>query len=333
MQALKGKTRELILIVFIVVVGGIVAFISPQFLTLNNMMNLLRTNSVNGIMALGMMFLMVTGNFDISVGPSMMVCGGVITELILKNMPEATPFAYVLPFVVSIAVGIVIGLINGFFTAYFNLSSIVVTLGTFSIFSGTISIISGGSWTINFPYWFTSMTSVSIGGVYVSIWLYALVVFLSYFLLNRLNIGRRVLAFGGNPVSAMRAGFSKMKITLFVFALMGATVGLASVLMVSSNAFLDPTAGAGYELDLIAIVILGGAALNGGQATVAGTVLATLLIGVINNAIVFAGVPIYFQKLFVGSMILLSVVFTALQKRAGKRKKEMASASAGEVNK
>lgn len=321
MNKLFARSRDLILLGLIIITVAVVAMVSPQFMTFNNFMNILRTNSINGIMALGMMFLILTGNIDVSVGPSMMVCGGMITTMVLQRMREESPMGYVLVFALAIGTGILIGLVNGSITTYLGIPSIVVTLGMYSVLSGGISIITGGSWIINFPYWFTSMTAKRIGGVYVSIWIYLLMIILSYLLLNRLNIGRKILAYGGNRVSATRAGLSANKLSLLVFALMGTGVGIASVLLVSSNALFDPTAGAGYELEVIAIVVLGGAVLDGGRATVAGTVLATLLIGIVNNAIVLVSVPIYYQKLVMGGMILLSVVFTALQSQKKQKKR------------
>ena len=222
----------------------------------------------------------IVRNIDVSIGAGMMTCGGVFVTLVLQRMPDESPWGYIGVFALSIVTGICIGLICGSFTTFLKIPSIVVTLGMYSILSGIISIVTNGSWLINFPYWFTSMTAKKLFGIYISIWIYALVILLSYLLLNRFTLGRKIVAYGGNHVSAKRAGLSEAKLTLLAFAIMGITVGISSVLLVSSNALYDPTAGAGYELDVIAIVILGGAALSGGYATVTGTVLATILIGV-----------------------------------------------------
>lgn len=312
MTKLAKRSRELMLLGIIIVIIAVVSLISPQFLSKRNFLNILRANSINGIMALGMMFLILTGNIDVSVGASMMACGGVFVTLVLQHMPDESVFGYIAVFAVSIVTGIIIGLINGSFTTFLGIPSIVATLGMYSVLSGSISIATGGNWIINFPFWFTSMTAKKLFGIFVPIWIYFVVIILSYILLNRLNIGRKIVAYGGNRVSAKRAGLSEPMITLLAFSLMGVTIGIASVLLVSSNALFDPTAGSGYELDVIAIVILGGAALNGGYATVAGTVLATLLIGIMKNAIVMASVPIYYQKLVVGLTILVSVVSSAV---------------------
>lgn len=312
MTKLAKRSRELMLLGIIIVIVAVVSLISPQFLSKRNFLNILRANSINGIMALGMMFLILTGNIDVSVGASMMTCGGVFVTLVLQRMPDESVFGYIAVFAVSIVTGIIIGLINGSFTTFLGIPSIVATLGMYSVLSGSISIATGGNWIINFPFWFTSMTAKKLFGIFVPIWIYFVVIILSYILLNRLNIGRKIVAYGGNRVSAKRAGLSEPMITLLAFSLMGVTIGIASVLLVSSNALFDPTAGSGYELDVIAIVILGGAALNGGYATVAGTVLATLLIGIMKNAIVMASVPIYYQKLVVGLTILVSVVSSAV---------------------
>lgn len=312
MRRLLKRSREIMLLGIILGVMILVSCISPQFLSTRNILNILRANSINGIMALGMMFLILTGNIDVSVGASMMMCGGVFTTVVLQNMEAESLWGYIFVFGISILTGILIGLISGSFTVFLKIPSIVVTLGMYSVLSGSISIATSGSWIINFPYWFTSLTAKKFLGIYVSIWIYAIIILLSYILLNRLSLGRKIVAYGGNHISATRAGLSEVQITLLAFSIMGATIGISSVLLVSSNALFDPTAGSGYELDVIAIVILGGAALNGGSATVAGTVLATILIGVMKNAIVMASVPVYYQKLVVGLTILLSVVSSAV---------------------
>lgn len=327
MRRIAKRSRELILLGIIILIVAVVTIITPQFLSKRNILNILRANSINGIMALGMMFLIITGNIDVSIGASMMTCGGIFVTLVLQNMPDASPWGYVAVFAISILTGIIIGLISGSFTTFLKIPSIVVTLGMYSVLSGTICILTNGNWIINFPYWFTSMTAKKMGGIFISIWIYIVVILLSYILLNHLSLGRKIVAYGGNRVSAKRAGLSEAKITLLAFSIMGATVGISSVLLVSSNALFDPAAGAGYELDVIAIVILGGAALSGGSATVAGTVLATILIGVMKNAIVMAGIPVYYQKLVVGATILFSVVSSALSENRRKKPSNVKKAS------
>ena len=317
MKLLKGKSRELILIALMLLIGIIVSAISPRFLTWGNMTNLLRSNAVNGIMAMGMMVVIITGNIDMSIGAGLVVCGGLSAVLVSQRLPaDVNPaLGILLCFLVSAVVGIGIGLLNGWFVAYFKIPSIVVTLATMSILRGLICIVTWGQWVTNLPVWFRTMANLNIGGIYISGFIWLAVIFLTWLLLNRMNFGRKVLATGGNPMAAQRAGIKTRMVVVFVFAFIGFTVGLAGVLFVSQNGMLDPMVGAGYELNLIAAVVIGGASLNGGYASTLGTVLGCMLLSLIQNALVLVGMPVYWQQFVTGLLILVTVVLSAFQSK------------------
>lgn len=315
MKQLKGKSRELILIGLMLLIGIIVSIISPRFLTWGNITNLLRSNAVNGIMAMGMMLVIITGNIDMSIGSGLVVCGGLSAVLVSQRLPaDVNPVLGIfLCFLASAVAGIVIGLLNGWFVAYFKIPSIVVTLATMSILRGLICIVTEGQWVTNLPVWFRTMANINIGGIYISMFIWLAVIFLTWLLLNRMNFGRELLATGGNPMAAQRAGIKTRVVVMFAFAFIGFTVGLAGVLFVSQNGMLDPMVGAGYELNLIAAVVIGGASLNGGYASTLGTVLGCMLLSLIQNALVLVGMPVYWQQFVTGLLILVTVVLSAFQ--------------------
>ncbi len=314
MKLAQTYSRELLLLALMLVIGLAVAMVSPMFLTWGNFTNLLRANAVNGIMAMGMMLVIVTGNIDISIGSGIVVSGGFAAVLAQALPRDVDPLlAVFLCFLVSVVTGIVIGLINGYFVAYLNIPSLVVTLSTMSILRGLICIVTKGQWITGLPRWFISMANANIGGIYISVFIWLAVIFVTWLLLNRTNYGRTIIAAGGNPSAAERLGIRTKRIILFVFSFMGATIGLSGVLFVSQTGMLDPMVGAGYEMTLIAAAVIGGASLSGGQASSGGTVLGMLLLSLIDNALVLGGLPVYFQRFVTGALILVAVVASAYQ--------------------
>jgi ribose/xylose/arabinose/galactoside ABC-type transport system permease subunit len=307
------KFRETILLVFILVIGITVAFISPNFLTWTNITNILRASAVNGIISLGMMVVIITGNIDVSVGSGLVISGGLAIELVVKNISSYSFINPLLSFLVAIIVGILIGLINGFFVSYTKVPAIVVTLGMASVLRGLICIITRGQWVIGLPSWFTTFASKNIGGVYIGVIIWLLLIILTYLLLYHSNIGRQIFALGGNQTAAIRVGINRTKIYMYSFAYLGALVGIASVIFFSQTGMLDPMIGGGYELTIIAAVIIGGAAITGGYASIFGTILGVILLGLIDNALVLAHIPVYWQKLVTGLLILLAVATSQLQ--------------------
>ncbi len=312
--AFGAYSRELLLLAFMLLIALAVSIASPMFLTWGNLTNLLRSNAVNGIMAMGMMLVIVTGNIDISIGSGIVVSGGVAAVLAQALPKDVDPLAGILLcFLVSAATGIAIGLLNGFFVSYLAIPSIIVTLSTMSILRGLICVITKGQWITGLPKWFITMSNLNVGGIYMNVFIWLGVVFLTWILIARTNFGMKILATGGNPSAAERVGIRTRRIGLFVFAFIGATVGLAGVVFVSQTGMLDPMVGSGYEMTLIAAVVIGGASLSGGQASALGTVLGMLLLSLIDNALVIAGLPVYFQKFVTGALILAAVVTSALR--------------------
>lgn len=321
-KIIKDKSRELILCGLILIICIIAALASPRFLTWNNITNLLRSSAVNGIMAMGMMLVIITGNIDMSIGSSIVVCGGLSAVVVGQRLPEDVNafWGIVLCFLFSALIGIAVGALNGYFVAYMNISSIVVTLATMSILRGIICIATKGQWVTNLPTWFRTMANINVGGIYISVFIWIIVAVFTWILLNRMNLGRKLLATGGNPDGAKRVGIKTQRMVLFAFVFIGFTVSLAGVLFVSQNGMLDPMVGAGYELDLIAAVVIGGASLNGGSASTVGTVLGCFLLSLIQNALVLSGVPVYWQQFVTGVLILMTVVLSVLEN--GQRKSE-----------
>ncbi len=317
MSVIKKRSRELLLIAIIILIGVVVSIRTPAFFSIINITSILYGNAIIGIMAIGMMIVITTANIDVSVGAQFAVC-----NMICAAFVKATDGRYaVLAVLLSMAVGCVLGLFNGLLVAKLNIPAIVVTLGTMNIMRGGIYYLTNGNWIDGLSGAFTKVASSRVllnVPMAVYIWLFVAVV--TYVILYRTNIGRNILAVGGNLVAATRVGISKTGVYLFAFGYLGALVGLGGAVSAAKLKIAQPSNGIGYEMDLIAAAIIGGTEFSGGVASILGTVLGVLLLGVIDNGLVLAKVPVYWQDLATGAIIIIAVTTSALREFAPKKK-------------
>lgn len=323
MNLIKKKSRELLLFAIIILIGLIVSIRTPSFFSILNITNILYGNAIIGIMAIGMMIVITTANIDISVGAQFAVC-----NMICAAFVKATDGRYaVVAVLISMAVGALLGLFNGLLVAKLNIPAIVVTLGAMNIMRGGIYYLTGGNWIDGLSDPFTKVASLRILNVPMAVYIWLLVAIVSYLILYRTNIGRNILAIGGNLVAATRVGISKTKTYLFAFGYLGALVGLGGAVSAAKLKIAQPSNGIGYEMDLIAAAIIGGTQFSGGVASILGTILGVLLLGVIDNGLVLAKVPVYWQDLATGAIIIIAVTSSALREAVPSRKTEKKEAA------
>lgn len=308
----KSHSRELLLLVVIVLIGIFVTCINPTFASVKNLLTVLNSYAIMGIMAIGMMMVIVTGNIDVSVGAQFAVCG-----MVAAVVAERTQGKYSLViFFVAIITGVLLGLFNGFFVAKLNIPAIIVTLATLSILKGSLILITDGVWVEQLSGPFTKVATTKFAGISVLLLCWLLVLIIAWFLINKTRMGRGIMAVGGNPAGAMRIGINRFGIYLFSFGFMGATSGLAAALNISKLTMAHPTAGAGMEMKLIAAAVIGGTLFQGGSASVFGTFLGILLFAVIENALVLMKVPVYWQALVTGLVLLLAIASSAKREKS-----------------
>ncbi len=306
---LKSKGRELLLAAVILIIGIIVTTITPAFFSVINITSILYGNAIMGIMAIGMMMVITTANVDISVGSIFAVCNMICAAFVKATGGTQS----VLAIIIAMAVGCCLGLFNGLLVAKLNIPAIVVTLGSMNIMRGAIYYLTDGAWIDGLTGPFVKVASRRILGVQEAVWIWVAVIIITYFILYRTRVGRNVLAVGGNVEAATRVGISKTKTYLFAFGYLGALVGLGGALSAAKLKIAQPSNGIGYEMQLIAAAVIGGTEFSGGVASIAGTVLGVLLLGVIDNALVLAKVPVYWQDLATGIIIVLAVASDALK--------------------
>ncbi|MDR1619337.1 MAG: ABC transporter permease [Clostridiales bacterium] len=310
-QLFKGKTREMILAAVIILMGAVVSVITPSFFTTLNITNILNGNAVIGIMSVGMMMVIVTGNIDVSVGPQFAIIT-MLTASYAKAEHGENVFVTVL---LGILIGACLGLFNGLVVAKLNIPAIVVTLGTMNIMRGTLYLVTKGHWVEGLTGPFAKFANARYMGLPRSVIIWFLVLLFTYFILYHTRIGRDILAVGGNKIAAGRIGISRTRAYLCAFGYLGALTGLAAVLSASRLKIAQPSNGIGYEMQLIAATVIGGTVFAGGVASILGTFLGVLLLGIINNGLVLSKIPIYWQDLATGLILIIAVASSAFQSK------------------
>lgn len=278
---------------------------SPAFLSAGNISNVLAFTPELGMITLGMTLLMTAGEFDLSVGS---VFGFAPIIMWTLNNTHVAPLE--IGFVVAILFAVVIGLANGWFVTYLKIPSFLVTLGMLLVVRGTALYVTDGfpqrTWTAESPLMKILVGEITIGDlrIYASLLWFILFAIILGYVLTESKAGNWIQAAGGNPEAARARGVrvTRTKIALFVLtAVISAYAGITSSIRVSAA---NPNSGTQYELEVIAMVVIGGTALTGGRGTIIGTVLGVLILRIMRNGIVLIGVPGLAYNIFIGGIIL-----------------------------
>lgn len=292
-----------IFVVFIVLVI-ILMILSPNaFAKPRNLINVVKQASINGVLACGMMFVIIAGGIDLSAG-SVVALSGVVAAY-LAQMQGLPIFA---PILGALGTGALIGLVNGFGAAYAELPPFIITLATMSIVRGAALILSGGSPVFGLQEQFEGIAGISIANVIPILVLYFLLIAVfSGFILNKTVFGRHVYAIGGNSITAKVSGINVKSMLLRVYIICGVFSGIAGLLIASRTMQGSPTVGVGYEMDAIAAVVIGGVSMSGGSGKWYGTIIGALLLALISNGLDILGVSSNFQQIIKGIIIAVAV--------------------------
>lgn len=289
----------------------VLAVISENFLTTRNILNVLRQTSINGILAIGMTFVILTRGIDLSVGSVAALAGVVAASLATTSsagMVAGGPYPAVIAILAGLAAGMACGSISGAIVARFSVPAFVVTLGMLSAARGMTLIYAGGRPIPNLTEEFRWIGTGSIWGIPVPIFLLLGTFAIAHFVLTQTRFGRHVYAVGGNPHAAKVSGLPLRRIRFSVYVISGALAGLAGMVLAARTGSGLPQAGIAYELDAIAAVVIGGTSLAGGVGRVTGTLIGALLIGVMNNGLDLLGVESYYQQVIKGILIVAAVM-------------------------
>ena len=278
----------------------ILSFANEFFLTPRNLLNVGRQASVVAIVCLGQALVIIARGLDLSVGS---VIG--LSAVIAAAVGQATGIQF-LAIAAGLGTGLAVGLTNGVLFTRFNINPFIATLGTLSIARGLALLVTGGS-PIAFTGWAEYLGAGRFYEVPVALILMIGLAVVFQVMSTKTRLGRNIYAIGDNPKAARLAGIDVESNRLFVFALCGLLAGLGGIVLAGNLASAGPDLGRGYELDVIAAVILGGTALSGGRGSIYGVVLGALLMALLSNAFVLLGISAYWQVVSKGLVIILAV--------------------------
>lgn len=298
------------LVMGLVLLVGILALTAPGFWSGRNLILIVRQIAINGVLAVGVTVVLLTGGVDLSLGSVVALAG--VAAASVAQPGEWSVWGALLW---GVLVGGICGLTNGMVVAWGRVPPFVVTLGMMTVARGLALLVSGGRPVSNLAPEFTGLGSGDVLGVPIPVWILGGVGFATALGLRRLRIGRHVYAVGGNEVAAYAAGIEVRRVKLFAYGFCGAMAGLAGVILASRITAGQPNAGMGYELDAIAAVVIGGTSLSGGVGGVGGTLLGALLIGVVNNGLDLLNVSSYYQQIVKGLLIVGAVWLDRLSRR------------------
>lgn len=305
------KSRELLLTLVVLVMTALIAARFPGFIAPANLANVFNDTSPLILLVMGQMCVILTKAIDLSIAATLALCGMVAALLNGMGVP--------LPVIIAaaVALGAALGSVNGLLVWKIGIPSIVVTLGTMTIYRGIIFLLTNGKW-INaheMTDTFKAFPRAQVLGLPVLSWTAILAVILFALVIRRTALGRSFYAVGGNPHAAVYAGIDVGRTQFMAFVLSGALAGLTGYLWVSRYAVAYVDIAGGFELDVVAACVIGGISIAGGIGSVAGAVLGALFIGIVKNALPVIGISPFWQMAISGTAIILAVAFNAAQNR------------------
>jgi len=279
----------------------VMSFANADFLSVANLLNIVRQVSINGVIAVGMTYVILSGGIDLSVGSILALSGTLTAGLLLAGMSP------VLAVAAGLASGVAVGVLNGVLVAYMGMPSIIVTLATMGIARGLALLYTGGYPIDGLPDGFGLLGRGKLLGVPYPVWLMLVVFALAWVLLARTPFGRYVHAIGGNEDATRLSGVRVKRNKLMVYAISGLTAAIAGLVLASRLMSGQPSAGVSFELDAIAAEVIGGTPITGGRGSVIGTLIGALTLGVLNNGLNMMGISPYLQIVIRGVIILFAI--------------------------
>jgi inositol transport system permease protein len=308
-------------LIFLIALMIIFAVLEPRFMSSVNLFNVMRQVSITGLLAIGMTFVILTAGIDLSIG-SLLAFAGLVAAAVAKGGMQdrftvgdgMIGWGWELAALAAIAVGVCGGFLQGLAITRLKVPPFVVTLGGMSVFRGAALLFAAGGPISGFQPDFTWWGQGRIGPVPVPVIIFLVAALLAHIALRYMRYGRQVYAVGGNPEAARLSGLNVNWVICSVYVIMGFFAGLGAFVLSARLNSAEAVAGTGYELTVIASVVIGGTSLFGGVGTIFGTVIGSILIGVLLNGLVLMNVSSYIQQIIIGVIIVLAVAFDTFAK-------------------
>jgi len=319
METKKGNlkkitgSREMSLVFILIILSLFIELRNNTFLSFSNLNDLITNAVMMSILAIGMMFVLLIGGIDISIG-STIAFSGMSVALLLRAYPGIpTPIAFVLGVLIGSLCGLVIGLI----IAKGKVIPIIATLGFMNIYRGATYLIANNQWVAAYqlPDGLKSFATGKFLGVNNMIVVAIIIYIIFAYFIKYTRTGRKIYAVGSNVEAAKISGINITRIKILVYSIMGGLSGLVSILWLSKYASAQGDAASGIEMDVIAACVIGGVSLNGGKGTVIGVLLGTITLGILNNALPLINVSPFWQDAIKGIVIISAVIINTITQR------------------
>lgn len=298
-------------VIYIVVILEIILFsiLSSTFLNSGNILSIFRQVAVQGIVAVGMTFVILTGGVDLSIGGIIALTGVLCSNLMLSGIP------IILACLISIIVSSLVGVINAFFTHEFKLNSMIITLATLQILKGITYLWTGGIPVYGFDERFKILGQGYVGPLPIPMIILIISYVVGGYILNKTAFGLKIYSIGGNEEASRLSGTNVRKMRYLSFIICAILTSIAGLVLLSRVNTAQPDAGIGYEMDVITAVVLGGVSMSGGEGNVVGVLGGVLAIGLLSNGMLQLGVSEYVQWITKGIVLLLAVSYDRISKR------------------
>ncbi len=307
---IESKKRELVTLVAIVVIYAFFSILDPSYLKWNNFCLILQQATINGVIAIGMTFAIMTGGIDLSVGA---VYGSVVVAIAFMTVGGWHP---VLSIFGGLGLGILSGLLNGFLITKMKLQPFIATLGTVRIFRGVAYVVTNGIPITGVPNTYRVIFNMKLAkGIYVNMIVFLALAIIMGIVLGKTKFGSYLYAIGGNEEAAKLAGLNVNLIKIGAYTICAICASIAGMICLSNLGSGNPTAGDGYELDAIAACAIGGSKMSGGKGSILGTFLGAILLAALRVGMIILNINTFYQYIMTGSVIVIAAFFEVIQER------------------
>lgn len=296
--------REILVLVATFLMGVVFTLLNPQFLTWRNILTVFQQMVLNGLLAVGIMFAILTGGIDLSIGCTFAIVGIAVASACVGGMNP------VLAILIGLAVGAVLGAFNGFLVTNLKLQPFIATLGTMSLYRGVAYVVTGGMPVTNVPDSFRNIFNGQFpGGIRYYVVVMVVVFIIAHVILSKTRTGDYLYAVGGNEEAAKLSGVNVKKTKYIAYIASGVCTAVAGMVMLASLGSAEATAGISYETNAIAAAAIGGTSMAGGRGTALGTFFGALLIAVLKVGMVVINVDSFWQYIVTGVIIIIASYF------------------------
>lgn len=306
------RQRETGVALLLAVTVALVSSLNPAFLSAANLTDMLVQIAPAAIVGCGLTFVMLTGEIDISVGSLMGFLAaimGMVTSAQHMGLSVEAGIA------ITLLVGTAVGLLNGILVTIGRIPSIIVTLGMLTALRGATELLMGGQWITGLPDGLRYLGTGAWLGIPIALWVAGTTVVIAWLFSRETPLGRRIYALGSNPRAALLAGLSSARIKVFVFALTGFLVAVATLVGTTQLSVIESGIGTGFEMVVVTSVVVGGTSISGGKGTIWGTLLGVILLGIVRTVLIFLNLgeqSVYWERAIQGAFILVAVLIDHL---------------------